>query len=202
MADWIRYKLDRRFDHVLVDEAQDTNAAQWRIIRALCGEFFAGEGAHGDLARTLFVVGDYKQAIFGFQGTSPENFEAAQRNPHADERGRRQCAQRAWPAQARELLELGLERSFRTAAPVLDFVDRAIAHIGHEAFGLAAPPEPHQGQPRPGTVVLWRPVGGAEEAEDEGEEAQNWLSRPEREMANRVAAQLRMASEGYPLVKA
>jgi ATP-dependent helicase/nuclease subunit A len=72
MADWIRYKLDRRFDHVLVDEAQDTNAAQWRIIRALCGEFFAGEGAHGDLARTLFVVGDYKQAIFGFQGTSPK----------------------------------------------------------------------------------------------------------------------------------
>jgi ATP-dependent helicase/nuclease subunit A len=77
MADWIRYKLDRRFDHILVDEAQDTNAAQWRIIDGLTEEFFAGQGAKGDKARTLFVVGDYKQAIFGFQGTSPENFEEA-----------------------------------------------------------------------------------------------------------------------------
>jgi ATP-dependent helicase/nuclease subunit A len=59
-----------------VDEAQDTNAAQWRIIDALTEEFF-GAGASEDKARTLFVVGDYKQAIFGFQGTSPENFEEA-----------------------------------------------------------------------------------------------------------------------------
>jgi ATP-dependent helicase/nuclease subunit A len=43
MADWIRYKMDRRFDHLLVDEAQDTNAAQWRIIDALTEEFFAGK---------------------------------------------------------------------------------------------------------------------------------------------------------------
>jgi ATP-dependent helicase/nuclease subunit A len=35
-------------------------------------EFFSGEGARGATMRTLFTVGDYKQAIFGFQGTSPE----------------------------------------------------------------------------------------------------------------------------------
>ncbi|HEX4847371.1 MAG TPA: UvrD-helicase domain-containing protein, partial [Novosphingobium sp.] len=45
LSEWIRYKLDRRFDHVLVDEAQDTNVAQWQIINALIGDFFAGEGA-------------------------------------------------------------------------------------------------------------------------------------------------------------
>ena len=77
LSEWIRYKLDRRFDHVLVDEAQDTNASQWSIIAARTGDFFTGLGAHGDKLRTLFVVGDYKQAIFRFQGTSPENFEAA-----------------------------------------------------------------------------------------------------------------------------
>src|SRR5205085_8290593 len=32
MGEWVRYKLDRQVDHVLVDEAQDTNAAQWEII--------------------------------------------------------------------------------------------------------------------------------------------------------------------------
>src|SRR5205085_10692384 len=32
MGEWVRYKLDRQVDHVLVDVAQDTNAAQWEII--------------------------------------------------------------------------------------------------------------------------------------------------------------------------
>ncbi|MEE3154186.1 MAG: UvrD-helicase domain-containing protein, partial [Pseudomonadota bacterium] len=77
MADWIRYKLDRSFDHILVDEAQDTNAAQWAIVKALTDDYFDGAGARGDAVRTIFAVGDYKQAIFGFQGTSPENFREA-----------------------------------------------------------------------------------------------------------------------------
>ncbi|PKP85923.1 MAG: double-strand break repair helicase AddA, partial [Alphaproteobacteria bacterium HGW-Alphaproteobacteria-16] len=76
-ADWIRYKLDRHFDHILIDEAQDTNQSQWDIVFALIDDFFSGEGARGDKLRTIFTVGDYKQAIFGFQGTSPENFARA-----------------------------------------------------------------------------------------------------------------------------
>ncbi|MEO0440916.1 MAG: UvrD-helicase domain-containing protein, partial [Pseudomonadota bacterium] len=42
MAEWIRYKLDQRTDHILVDEAQDTNLSQWDIVHALADEFFAG----------------------------------------------------------------------------------------------------------------------------------------------------------------
>ena len=214
MADWIRYKLDRRFDHILVDEAQDTNAAQWRIIDALTDDFFSGDGAGGDKPRTLFVVGDYKQAIFGFQGTSPENFAAArQRVAERMAGAARNAAQLRGGPQARELRELGLDFSFRTAAPVLDFVNAAIAHIGHAGFGLDTPPEDHQGEERPGTVVLWRPVGlaepdeegddepeGPEEAGDGGVET--WLSRPEREMADRIARQVKQwMLTGYPLVK-
>ena len=45
MGDWVRYKLDQRTDHILVDEAQDTNEKQWNIVRALAWEYFAGEGA-------------------------------------------------------------------------------------------------------------------------------------------------------------
>ncbi len=71
MGDWVRYKLDQSTEHILVDEAQDTNLRQWQIIEALAGEFFTGLGTHGERTRTLFVVGDYKQAIFGFQGTNP-----------------------------------------------------------------------------------------------------------------------------------
>src|SRR3546814_7609066 len=61
MGAWVRYKLDQKLDHILIDEAQDTNRAQWTIASRLTEEFFAGEGARG-LRRTVFAVGDFKQA--------------------------------------------------------------------------------------------------------------------------------------------
>jgi len=197
LAEWIRYKLDRRFDHILIDEAQDTNAEQWRIIRALTGDFFSGEGAHDGKLRTLFVVGDYKQAIFRFQGTSPKNFEDARDRVEKEMRGAAQnAAMLRGNRLPRELMRLGLDRSFRTAQVVLDFVDNAIAAIGHSDFGLAEAPERHIGAERPGQVVLWRPVGlldgEAEDTPEAGEEgAETWLSRPDRELAERIARQVR-----------
>ena len=41
-VEWVLYKLDGGLDHILVDEAQDTSPAQWKVIRALAEEFFAG----------------------------------------------------------------------------------------------------------------------------------------------------------------
>ncbi len=204
LSDWIRYKLDRRFDHILVDEAQDTNEEQWRIIDALTEEFFSGEGQRDGKLRTLFVVGDYKQAIFRFQGTSPENFDRARRRVR---QAMEQAAQNARESRsritARELQDLGLGRSFRTAKPVLRFVDAAIGHIGHERFGLSKPPEEHVGEDRPGLVTLWHPVGaeGADAAdEEEGEET--WLSGPERQMADRIALQVKAwLRDGFALAK-
>ncbi|OYU35328.1 double-strand break repair helicase AddA [Novosphingobium sp. PASSN1] len=204
-AEWIRYKLDRRFDHILVDEAQDTNTAQWRIVLdGLVGDFFSGEGQK-DGNRTLFVVGDYKQAIFGFQGTSPENFAAAR------ERVRREldALAEATADPTRELLPLGLGRSYRTAASVLAFVDRAISAIGPDRFGLPEAPEPHQGDDsRPGMVTLWKPVGGKADEDDdtppgEGDEGEeSWLSRPDRVMADQIAQQVEhWLDAGFPLHK-
>ncbi len=70
-AAWVLYKLDGGIDHVLVDEAQDTNPDQWEVIRSLTEEFFAGESAVTDRDRTIFAVGDTKQSIFGFQRADP-----------------------------------------------------------------------------------------------------------------------------------
>ncbi|MBB4859826.1 ATP-dependent helicase/nuclease subunit A [Novosphingobium chloroacetimidivorans] len=198
LSEWIRYKLDRRFDHILVDEAQDTNAAQWDIVFAMAEEFWAGEGQRGRQGegrlRTLFVVGDYKQAIFRFQGTSPENFrKAAERvRTWMDEAHE---ADRESPAhkRARRLRDLGLDRSFRTAQGVLDFVDGALIEIGHAGVGLDRPPERHVGQERPGYVALWQPIGvTSDEPADEPEEgAETWLSRPDRQLAERIAQQVK-----------
>lgn len=79
-AQWVMFKLDQGLDHILVDEAQDTNPEQWDIIHALCGEFFAGDSARQTpVERTIFAVGDEKQSIFGFQRAAPEKFRAAER---------------------------------------------------------------------------------------------------------------------------
>ena len=203
---WIGYKLDRQFDHILVDEAQDTNAAQWQIIDALTREFFAGLGQRGDRLRTLFVVGDHKQAIFRFQGTSPENFRAAaERVRQYMQDAEKNAGELRSNVQANSLLDLDLDRSFRTAGPVLAFVDKAIEQIGYASFGLPKPPEPHVGEDRPGYVALWRPVGqaGLDEADDDGDEGpEAWLSKPERDLADRIARQVRQwIEQGYPLAK-
>ncbi len=184
LSDWIAYKLDRRIDHVLVDEAQDTNPDQWAIVRSLTQEFFAGAGSKGDTLRTLFAVGDFKQAIFGFQGTSPYAFEGARRRfaGLANDVGE--------PFRA-----VALTRNYRSTPPVLAFVDALFARIGAEVLGKIDPVVAHESaQPNmPGQVVLWPPVpaiangsgnGGAEEG-DEG-----WIEQGVRSLADRIAIQV------------
>ncbi|NCP13885.1 MAG: double-strand break repair helicase AddA [Sphingomonadales bacterium] len=196
-ADWIRYKLDRHFDHILIDEAQDTNRSQWDIVEALIDDFFAGEGARGDKLRTIFTVGDYKQAIFGFQGTSPENFARAKQRVHARitaaQTGIRQSrVNRREPGW--QDLDLGL--SFRTADIVLGFVNRMIAALGFPAFGLDRAPADHKGAKRPGLVTLWPPVapkqGEATDEDDDGDDSDNrdWLPRHDTLLAEKIADQV------------
>ncbi len=71
----LRFMLQEQYKYFLVDEHQDTNDAQNRIIELLAGGG-ASEGGAGEknLRPNLFVVGDEKQAIFRFQGASIANF--------------------------------------------------------------------------------------------------------------------------------
>nr|WP_253201341.1 double-strand break repair helicase AddA [Sphingomonas quercus] len=183
MGDWVRYKLDQATDHILVDEAQDTNADQWEIVAKLAGEFFAGEGARGDgrlPLRTIFTVGDFKQAIFGFQGTDPMAFEAARRafGAHAEQA-------------ERQFEQLSLDRSFRSTPPVLEVVDRLLDNLGAEALGLieASPTHHSARRDQPGSVTLWRPFQSRTGEDEEGEEG--WFDDAVRAYATRLARQIR-----------
>lgn len=64
-----RYRLESRYQHVLVDELQDTSRAQWRLVELLVQAWGAGAGvAHeGPVPPSIFVVGDRKQSIYGFR---------------------------------------------------------------------------------------------------------------------------------------
>ncbi|MEO7189144.1 MAG: double-strand break repair helicase AddA [Sphingomicrobium sp.] len=194
MGEWVRYKLDRRTDHILVDESQDTNRDQWEIIEALASEYFSGVGAAEGRHRTLFMVGDFKQAIFGFQGTDPNEFERARRWVRENCAALRNSADAADSpsAWAPEFKDLSIDASFRSAPAVLEAVDAVIREVGHREMGLPDEPNPHRAHfdKRPGTVELWRPFA-AEVADPEAEGEEGWLDEADRLYATRIAGQVR-----------
>ncbi len=112
---WVLFKLDGGLDHVLIDEAQDTNPDQWAVVQALTDEFFAGEGAR-DSSRTVFAVGDPKQSIFSFQRADPKAFDDM----------RVHFENRVQAARA-EFRPVALNKSFRSTPPVLGLVDAVFA---------------------------------------------------------------------------
>lgn len=178
MGDWVRYKLDSRIDHLLVDEAQDTNAAQWAIVEALTDEFFDGKGAR-ELQRTLFVVGDFKQAIFAFQGSDPKVFEA-----------KRESFQQKITDIAAGWQDVALDTSFRSVPAVLDVVDKVVEGLGHEALGMRTEVPPSQAARKklPGIVTLWPPLAEPDEAALDA--ARGWLPPSEVRMAHELAKQI------------
>ena len=160
IAAWVLYKLDGGLDHVLIDEAQDTNDEQWRVIAALTEEFFSGMGAR-DTGRTVFAVGDAKQSIYSFQRADPHLF-AEWRNHFGT---RVVGAGEDWRP-------LELVHSYRSAPPILSLVDEVFglpeARVGLVFDDIEIDHIPHRvGQS--GVVELW-----CTEKPDDPEETESW----------------------------
>ncbi len=69
-AEYMQYKLDSRYRHVLLDEFQDTNPLQWQILQS----WFAASKAV-DSTPVVFVVGDPKQSIYRFRRADARLFD-------------------------------------------------------------------------------------------------------------------------------
>jgi len=156
-ARWVLYKLDAGIDHVLVDEAQDTSEAQWKILEELTGDFAVGRG-QSQCPRTFFAVGDEKQSIFSFQGAAPHMFDKMRRK-----------FETRFTAGAQPFAQVPLTLSFRSAPGVLSAIDKVFEHGDHKR-GLVAANDvwmPHQALKHqlPGLVELW-PLAAARSGDD------------------------------------
>jgi len=70
-APYLQARLDRRTQHVLIDEFQDTNPVQWMILQQWLSAYHQGDGP------TVFMVGDPKQSIYRFRRAEAGLFDHA-----------------------------------------------------------------------------------------------------------------------------
>ncbi|MFV2063377.1 MAG: ATP-dependent helicase, partial [Chloroflexota bacterium] len=94
----VRMSLRRRFDYIVVDEAQDANPQQLQLVRQLAGH-----------AGNVMFVGDDDQAIYSFRGAVGEGLAELD-------------------AQYLEMRDVVLRRNYRSRAPILEAARRLIRH--------------------------------------------------------------------------
>jgi DNA helicase II / ATP-dependent DNA helicase PcrA len=98
----LRQHYQMRFKHILVDEFQDTNDLQYKLLKLLAGH---GEGLGG----ALFAVGDDDQSIYAFRGANVGNMSAFERD-----------------FQVKNLIKL--EQNYRSHGHILDTANCLIAN--------------------------------------------------------------------------
>lgn len=70
--DFLYFRLDSKYNHMLIDEFQDTSLLQFNILKPLIEEVLSGKG---NSFKTFFYVGDTKQSIYRFRGGKRELFD-------------------------------------------------------------------------------------------------------------------------------
>jgi DNA helicase-2/ATP-dependent DNA helicase PcrA len=105
----VRELYRRRFRHVLVDEYQDTNHAQYALIHQLCGQDLEEHDGPTETPSELMVVGDADQSIYAFRGADIRNIMDFEQD---------------FP-DARTIL---LEQNYRSTQTILEAANSVIGH--------------------------------------------------------------------------
>jgi DNA helicase II / ATP-dependent DNA helicase PcrA len=100
--DWVASHYRRMYQYIMVDEGQDTNLAQYEILRALCGSAFSN----------VYIAADENQSIFAFTGASPRYVQRFEEEFSAQ--------------------RLTLTLNFRSAEAIVQTAERLAAHLRGE----------------------------------------------------------------------
>ena len=76
--EFLYFKIDAKFKHILLDEFQDTSTLQFLLLQPLIDEIFAGVGQSE--FKSFFYVGDTKQSLYRFRGGVEELFDKVAQN--------------------------------------------------------------------------------------------------------------------------
>ena len=106
-------RLDYQLAHILVDEFQDTSQGQYRLLEKLCRGWSEHNHMNPRHPRTLFIVGDAMQSIYGFRYADVGLFLRAREEGIAGV----------------QLNDRSLARNFRSQAGVIDWVNRQFSSI-------------------------------------------------------------------------
>ncbi|MDR1475441.1 MAG: UvrD-helicase domain-containing protein [Holosporales bacterium] len=174
---WVMYKLDGEISHILIDEAQDTNPLQWEVLKALSANFFS------DNIKTLFVVGDHKQSIYGFQGANHPSFI----NAYKYFKDKTIEANLNWH-------DVRLNLSYRSTPEVLNFVDKVFCD-SQKTPGIGDYPTKHTSfrEQDKGQVEFWPLIDATAEQlppmtiPTEAHAVTNQESLLAKEIANKIA---------------
>jgi ATP-dependent helicase/nuclease subunit A len=179
IAPWVLYKLDGGIDHVLIDEAQDTNPEQWRVIVALTEEFFAGQGT-SENPRSIFAVGDRKQSIFSFQGAAPDEFLRHER---------------LYTERVERFRSVPLNTSFRSSQAVLEVVDTVFGGVARAGVAIGQETIKHTVSRigEYGEIVVWpiaRPIAAEPPAPWQPPTVRELAAAPEARLAESIASEI------------
>ncbi len=107
----IVHRIDAPTRHLLLDEFQDTSPMQWEVLRPFA---LSAIESHQKSGGSFFCVGDVKQAIYGWRGGVAEIFETIEN-------------------EIRPLTKQGLNRSWRSAPPVIEMVNDLFGKLANNA---------------------------------------------------------------------
>ena len=165
---WVQYKLDQRIDHLLVDEFQDTNPIQWRLLLPLLEEMAASENQQ---QRSVFIVGDQKQSIYRFRRAEPRLFDAVEHWLHDHLNASTQALSHSW----------------RSSPAIINFINQVFSKDEFKTLLTDFIPHKTYKQTLPGKVSIL-PLSLTEEIEsvetDNNAPLRNPLDQPRIELSS------------------
>ncbi|WP_419763859.1 MAG: RecB-like helicase [Arcobacter sp.] len=110
--DFLYFRLDSKYNHILIDEFQDTSLLQYKILEPLIEETLSG---NSEKFKSFFYVGDTKQSIYRFRGGKRELFDFVSKKHNQIE------------------TEI-LNTNFRSAKNIVEFVNRAFVNLDNYEY--------------------------------------------------------------------